>query len=205
MKTLARTTRPGDRLAPNEGTQMLRLPPLRDALRRAAPICGSSRHALIRVTTTRATEFVDVTDRLGTIVAASGVRARLVNIQTLHTTTGIVVNEHEPLLLTDLESTLERAAPADASYRHDDVSVRTVNLTANERVNGHAHCRALLLPMSACLNVVDGRLLLGRWQRVFLVELDGPRERVLSLMVIGDTADAAPAEPDPHEPDGDGR
>jgi secondary thiamine-phosphate synthase enzyme len=184
---------------------MLRLPPRRDALRRAAPNCGSSRHALIRVTTTRATEFVDVTDRLGAIVAASGVRARLVNIQTLHTTTGIVVNEHEPLLLTDLESTLERAAPADASYRHDDVSVRTVNLTANERVNGHAHCRALLLPMSACLNVVDGRLLLGRWQRVFLVELDGPRERVLSLMVIGDMAGGAEHEPDASESHGAGQ
>jgi secondary thiamine-phosphate synthase enzyme len=205
MKTLARTTRLEDRLALNEGTQMLRLPPRRDALRRAAPNCGSSRHALIRVTTTRATEFVDVTDRLGAIVAASGVRARLVNIQTLHTTTGIVVNEHEPLLLTDLESTLERAAPADASYRHDDVSVRTVNLTANERVNGHAHCRALLLPMSACLNVVDGRLLLGRWQRVFLVELDGPRERVLSLMVIGDMAGRAEHEPDASESDGAGQ
>ena len=82
-----------------------------------------SRHALLRVTTRRATEFVDITDRLAAIVAASSVRARLINIQTLHTTTGIVVNEHEPLLLTDFESTLEKAAPADISYRHDDLSV----------------------------------------------------------------------------------
>ena len=69
-----------------------------------------------------------------------------------------------------------RAAPRDGRYRHDDPAVRTVNLTADERPNGHAHCRALLLPTSVCLNIVDGRLQLGRWQRVFFVELDGPRE-----------------------------
>ena len=224
METLARTTRLEDRLTPNQDAEQCRRaaptsldqrdggPPKLPRSRKRSdggksdPTDGaSSRHALLRVTTRRATEFVDITDRLAAIVAASGVRARLVNIQTLHTTTGIVVNEHEPLLLTDLESTLERAAPADASYRHDDVSVRTVNLTANERVNGHAHCRALLLPMSACLNVVDGRLLLGRWQRVFLVELDGPRERVLSLMVIGDMAGGAEHEPDTSESDGAGQ
>jgi len=196
METLARTIRLEDGLTSNHGTERLPL---------GSPTpCANSRHALLRVTTRRATEFVDITDRLGEIVAASGVRARLINIQTLHTTTGIVINEHEPLLLTDFESTLEKAAPADDSYRHDDASVRTVNVTANERVNGHAHCRALLLPMSACLNVVGGRLLLGRWQRVFLVELDGPRERVLSLMVLGDMAGVAEHEADSRESSGDG-
>ena len=197
METLARTIRLEDGLTPNQSTARLRPKDRTDR--------GDSRHALLRVTTRRATEFVDITDRLGRIVAASGVRARLINIQTLHTTTGIVVNEHEPLLLADFECTLDKAAPAGISYRHDDVSVRTVNLTPNERVNGHAHCRALLLPTSACLNVVDGRLLLGRWQRVFLVELDGPRERVLSLMILGDLAGAAEAWADTPESTGDGQ
>jgi secondary thiamine-phosphate synthase enzyme len=222
METHARTTRLDVDLRHHRSTEKIRrgAPTLvsegdggpRTAPRRrseggmpAAIVGGSSRHALLHVATSRATQFVDITDRLGAIVATCGVRARLINIQTLHTTTGIVVNEHEPLLLTDFEATLEKAAPAAVSYRHDDADLRTVNLTPDERVNGHAHCRALLLPMSACLNVVDGRLLLGRWQRVFLVELDGPRERVLSLMVIGDTAEAAPAETDPHEADGDGQ
>jgi secondary thiamine-phosphate synthase enzyme len=197
METLVRTIRPEDGLTPHQATERLKLGDRPDG--------GHSRHALLHVKTRRATEFVDITDRLSAIVAASGVRARLINIQTLHTTTGIVVNEHEPLLLADFESTLEKAAPADLFYRHDDASVRTVNLTPNERVNGHAHCRALLLPMSACLNVVDGRLLLGRWQRVFLVELDGPRERVLSLMVLGDPAGAAEHEADTSESSGDGQ
>ena len=73
-------------------------------------------------------------------------------------------------------------------YQHDDTAARTVNLTDAERPNGHAHCRALLLPSSACLNVVGGRLLLGHWQRVFLVELDGPRDREVSVVIFGETA-----------------
>jgi secondary thiamine-phosphate synthase enzyme len=63
-----------------------------------------------------------------------------------------------------------------------------VNVAADERPNGHAHCRALLLPSSASLNVVDGRLQLGTWQRVFLVELDGPRDREVSLLAFGEFA-----------------
>jgi secondary thiamine-phosphate synthase enzyme len=65
---------------------------------------------------------------------------------------------------------------------------RTVNLAPDERANGHAHCRALLLGPTALLNVADGRLQLGRWQRVFLVELDGPRRREISVQVLGGVA-----------------
>jgi secondary thiamine-phosphate synthase enzyme len=144
------------------------------------------RHRTIRITTERSTEFIDLTERLQTLVAEAGIRIGLVNIQSVHTTTAIVVNEHEPLLLADFVTLLEKAAPGDAGYRHDDVAVRTVNLTADERINGHSHCRALLLAPSACLNVIDGCLQLGRWQRVFLAELDGPRERQISVLVLGE-------------------
>ena len=144
------------------------------------------RHTKISLTTRYQTEFIDLTDRLDRLVADAGVHSGILNAQTLHTTTAIVVNEHEPLLLADFQALLESAAPADGRYRHDEASARTVNVTAEERANGHAHCRALLLPSSACLNVAGGRLRLGRWQRVFLVELDGPREREISVLVLGE-------------------
>jgi secondary thiamine-phosphate synthase enzyme len=144
------------------------------------------RHRTIRITTERSTEFIDLTERLETLVAEAGIRFGFVNIQSVHTTTAIVVNEHEPLLLADFVSTLEKAAPSEAGYRHDDVTVRTVNVIADERINGHSHCRALLLAPSVCLNVIDGRLQLGRWQRVFLAELDGPRERQISVLILGE-------------------
>ena len=143
-------------------------------------------HAHIRIATDRPTEFIDLTERLEALIAQSGIRFGFVNVQSLHTTAAIVVNENEPLLLTDFAAVLERSAPAGAIYRHDDVAVRTVNLTADERVNGHAHCRALLLGSSACINVIYGRLHLGAWQRVFLVELDGPRDREVSVLILGE-------------------
>lgn len=145
-----------------------------------------ARHISFTITTSEPTEFIDLTDRITAIVAVAGLRAGIVNIQSQHTTTAIVVNEHEPLLLDDFAQVLERTAPADADYTHDDPILRTVNLTDEERPNGHAHCRALVLPSAACLNVVKGTLQLGRWQRVFLVELDGPRDRHVSLMLVGE-------------------
>jgi len=147
---------------------------------------SACRHKTIRIVTERPTEFIDLTERIDAFVAEAGIHFGLVNIQSAHTTTAIVVNEHEPLLLGDFVAMLEKAAPVDAGYRHDDANVRTVNVTPDERVNGHAHCRALMLAPSACLNVIDGCLQLGRWQRVFMVELDGPRERQISVLILGE-------------------
>ena len=144
------------------------------------------REARLRFVTHHPTEFIDLTQQLDRLVAESGVGTGILNVQSLHTTTAIVVNEHEPLLLDDFRDFLEQAAPREFGYRHDDASIRTVNLTAAERPNGHSHCRALLLPSSVCLNVAQGRPVLGTWQRVFLVELDGPREREISVMLIGE-------------------
>ena len=148
---------------------------------------STCRHTRIQIATERPTQFIDITDRLRELVAEASIRFGFVNVQTLHTTTAIVVNEFEPLLLADFSTLLQNVAPCDAGYRHDDVTARTVNLTADERVNGHAHCRALILGASACLNVIDGRLLLGRWQRVFVVELDGPRAREFSVLILGES------------------
>jgi secondary thiamine-phosphate synthase enzyme len=143
-------------------------------------------HAHIRIATDHPTQFIDLTDRVEALVAQSGIRFGFVNVQSLHTTAAIVVNENEPLLLSDFADALERSAPTRAVYRHDDLAVRTVNLTADERVNGHAHCRALMLGLSACINVIYGRLHLGAWQRVFLAELDGPRDREISVLILGE-------------------
>ena len=151
------------------------------------PVSACRHTTTIHVTTTQVTQFIDITDRLDRLVADADLRFGIVNVQTLHTTTAIIVNEHEPLLLTDFQALFEAVAPGAGRYQHDDMQARTVNVTEGERPNGHAHCRALLLPPSVCLNVTGGRLLLGRWQRVFLVELDGPRERDLSVIVFGET------------------
>lgn len=144
------------------------------------------RHTRLRILTEQATEFIDITSGLESLVADAGLRVGLLNVQTLHTTAAIVVNEHEPGLVDDFGAVLASLAPQGAPYRHDGFEHRPAGATPEERPNGHAHCRALVLNPSACLNVADGRLALGRWQRVFLAELDGPRARDLAIVLVGE-------------------
>src|SRR5712664_2795376 len=115
----------------------------------------------LRFETSHATEFVDIT----TLVLA--------------------INENEPLLLRDFQKLLERLAPGDIGYEHDDFA-RRFEISIDEPVNGHAHCRQLLLTGFATLLVEEGQLVLGRWQSVFAVELDGPRHRELAIQLDGD-------------------
>jgi secondary thiamine-phosphate synthase enzyme len=150
----------------------------------AAGVEWSAVHDTVALHTTAAVEFVDLTPRLADLVWRHGLECGLVNLQTRHTTTGILVNEHEPLLLDDLRRTLERLAPRLGGYAHDDFRRRR-HVVPGERVNGYAHCQALVLPSASSINVADASLCLGRWQRVFLVELDGPQRRELSVTLLG--------------------
>ncbi len=144
----------------------------------------------LRFESSRATEFVDLTRRIRDEVQKSGLRTGRVHLQSLHTTLGLAINENEPLLLRDFQHLLERLAPGDAGYEHDDFA-RRYEIAVDEPVNGHAHCRQLLLTGFATLLVEDGKLVLGRWQSVFAVELDGPRHRELAMQLDGDFVEKA--------------
>ncbi len=139
----------------------------------------------LRFETRHATEFVDITDRLRDHVRRSGLSTGRLHLQSLHTTVGIAINENEPLLLRDFEKLLEKIAPEGAGYEHDDFA-RRFDIALDEPVNGHAHCRELLLTAFATLLVENAELVLGRWQSVFAVELDGPRRREIALQLDGD-------------------
>lgn len=141
----------------------------------------------LEFTTSGPTEFVDLTDRIRDSLVRDGLRNGRVHLQSLHTTVGLAVNENEPLLLRDFAAMLERLAPARAGYEHDDFS-RRFDVPLGEPVNGHAHCRQLLLSGSITLLVEEGELVLGRWQSVFAVELDGPRPREVAMQLDGEFA-----------------
>lgn len=144
-----------------------------------------SRATRLEVVSARATEFIDITDRLAALVDQLALREGVLVVQTLHTTTGLLVNEAEPLLIEDLAARLACWAPLDLPYAHDDLARRTVNvLGTRERRNGHAHCRAALFRTSESLIVEHGRLCLGRWQRVLFVECDGPQRRHVVVRAI---------------------
>ncbi|MXY78585.1 MAG: YjbQ family protein [Chloroflexi bacterium] len=129
--------------------------------------------------------FRDITEDVQRVVDASGMRFGQVTIFSMHTTAAIRLQEHEPLLLEDLKDLLRRMAPPDRYYRHNDFSIRTVNMHPNEPENGHSHCQHLLLSTSETVPLVDGGLHLGEWQSIFLVELDDSRRRRVAINIIG--------------------
>jgi secondary thiamine-phosphate synthase enzyme len=142
-------------------------------------------HETLTLETIDGLQFIDITDQIADAVSASGIEHGWINVQTQHTTTAIIINEHEPLLLEDMKDLFERIAPKAHDYRHNDFEIRTVNMLPDESPNGHSHCRSLFLRASETINIVNGEMQLGRWQRIFFLELDCPRQRNVSVMVMG--------------------
>lgn len=141
---------------------------------------------IIELKTQSTLEFIDLTDKIQNILKQAKVEKGIVNIQSLHTTMAVVVNENEPLLIGDIKKTLERIASEKADYRHDDFTIRTVNMCEGECQNGHSHCKAICLSTSQILNIIKGQLQLGQWQRVFAIELDRSRPRKVALQIMGE-------------------
>ena len=140
----------------------------------------------IELHTQREFDFIDLTDEVEKFVKESRIKNGLINIQTLHTTASLFLNENEPLLLEDFKNHLKRIFPKDLDYNHNDFNRRTVHMHENECKNAYSHCQALHLPSNLVLNVIDGKLQLGQWQRIFLVELDKPEPRKVQVQIIGE-------------------
>ena len=139
----------------------------------------------VEVETSRAPQFIDITDIVRTFVDQVHPRLGFVLVFSKHTTAAIKINENEPLLLQDMERFLDKLSPRNDYYGHNNFDIRTVNMEEGEDPNGHAHCQHLLLGASETIPVVAGEIQLGRWQRVFLVELDRPRQREVLIQVLG--------------------
>jgi secondary thiamine-phosphate synthase enzyme len=102
-----------------------------------------------------------------------------------HTTAAIRINENEPMLIQDMEQFLEKVAPAQAYYNHNDTA-HSLEPEREGGPNGHAHCQQLLLGASEAVPIAQGELVLGQWQRLFLVELDRGREREVVVQLVGE-------------------
>src|SRR5439155_19577861 len=129
--------------------------------------------------TASAREFLDVTEQVAAVVRRSGVAQGWVSVFSKHTTAAVVLNENEPLLLEDMGAMLERLSTAAGIYQHNDLSRRVGEMEPDECANGHAHCQHLLLNSSQNIPIAGTRMDLGRWQRIFFLELDRPRDRQL--------------------------
>ena len=140
----------------------------------------------LKLKTQKGPEFIDITDRVASFVDRAKVRKGLVSVYSLHTTAAIKINENEPLLIRDMEKFLVRLSPKDSFYNHNDFKKRTVNLCDGECANGHSHCQHLPLSASETIPIIGGKMKLGLWQRIFLVELDRARERQVVVQVLGE-------------------
>jgi len=143
-------------------------------------------HKTLEFQTKEEFDFIDFTQEVEKFVEESQIKNGLVNIQTLHTTASLFLNENEPLLLEDFKNHLERVFPKDLSYNHNDFSRRTVHMHENECKNAHSHCQAIHLPSNLALNIIEGKMQLGRWQRIFLVELDQAKPRKVQIQILGE-------------------
>ena len=134
----------------------------------------------LTLATTQSIEFIDLTETVRAWVRATGIRDGLLTITSPHTTARITRNEREAHLQQDMTRFLERVAPLDGSYGHNLAPV-------DDRLNAHAHLLGLFMPASETIPVADGDLLLGGWQALFFVELDGPRDtREVHLQLMGE-------------------
>ena len=129
---------------------------------------------------------VDLTDDLLRAVKDSGVTEGGALAFCAHTTCNLFINELEDGALEDLRMRLGHVVPADIYYAHDDFERRTQNLQPSEHSNGRSHVIQMVLGgTSQTIPVSSGEPLLGRWQRLLLLELDEPKDRTCVLQVWG--------------------
>ncbi len=143
----------------------------------------------LSVHSTSEPEFIDITEQVLEFVRESEILNGIAVVFSRHTTAAITIQENEPLLLKDLARALEQYSPRNGNYQHNDFTVRTVHMHEDECPNGHSHCQHLVLGTSETIPVIDGTLPLGKWQRIFMVELDEkapskPREVLIQVMGV---------------------
>jgi secondary thiamine-phosphate synthase enzyme len=116
--------------------------------------------------------LIDLTAQVAEVVTRAGLDEALCSVYVPHATAAIVINENDdPNVCVDVLDLLDQLVP-DGIWRHDRVDG-----------NAAAHIQATILGPGETIPVRQGRLLLGRWQAVMLVELDGPRERTIVITV----------------------
>jgi len=133
----------------------------------------------IKVNSKGNTDVIDITGEVERVVAKSKVENGLVALCNVGSTAGITTTEYEPGLVNyDIAAAFEKIAPKNERYEHEE--------TWHDD-NGHSHVRASILGPSLSVPVVDGRLTLGTWQQIILVDFDTrPRTRTVVCQVIGD-------------------
>jgi secondary thiamine-phosphate synthase enzyme len=131
---------------------------------------------LLRLETRGDGEIIDITDGVSRVIGTSGVTRGLVTVFVVGSTAAVTTMEYEPGGVADLQALLERLIPARGDHEHNRL---------NHDSNSHAHQRASLIGASESIPLIDGRLTLGTWQQIVLIDFDDrPRDRTVSVQVV---------------------
>jgi secondary thiamine-phosphate synthase enzyme len=123
-------------------------------------------------------DMIDVTDRVQTAVAESGLKAGIACVSMVGSTGGVSTIEFEPGLKQDVPELMEKLIPSNRSYAHDE--------TWHDG-NGYSHLRSFLTGTSFTAPFKDGRLMLGTWQQIVVVNFDNrPRDRRVVVQILGE-------------------
>ena len=125
-------------------------------------------------------DILDITADVRAALEETGLRQGTVTVLSRHTTACVNINEQEPRLVQDMITFLKRLVPRDGDYLHNLEPI-------DGRDNAHSHLLGLFMNSSESIPFSEGRMLLGEWQSIFLIELDGPRkERQVLVQIHGD-------------------
>jgi len=128
----------------------------------------------IQIPTGSDINLINITEKVQTVAKKSGIADGVCLVYSMHTTVAIIVNENEPGLLKDIVAKLAHDFTKNAGWEHD----RHDN-------NAHSHLAATYVGTSKILPLESGKIKLGTWQSVFVIELDGPRNRSVFIQIMG--------------------
>ncbi len=127
---------------------------------------------------TRIGDVIDITEKVAATVQESGLQAGIAVVFVPGATAAVTTIEHEPGLVDDIKAAIERIAPEQNEYAHDQKWGDG---------NGHSHIRASLIGPSLTVPFQNGQLMLGTWQQIVFLELDnGPRDRRVVVQILGE-------------------
>jgi secondary thiamine-phosphate synthase enzyme len=129
----------------------------------------------VELDTSQRVEIRDITQDMEAVLKNSDISEGLLNVYSRHSTSGVVINENESGLVKDFQLALQRLVPEGAGYQHDRIDN-----------NADSHIRGFIIGGSQTIPVEKGQLMLGTWQSIFFVELDGPRQRKITVTVMGE-------------------
>lgn len=128
---------------------------------------------MIEIESFKSMDVIDITDKVDRALRECGVDDGVLLVYSLHTTTGLAINEADSALINDILGLLQRIVPQGAGYQHD-----------RGDGNAHAHLRATLLGNSLMIPIEKGKLVMGTWQRMLFFEFDGPRRRKVIVKAL---------------------